>query len=331
MINTPLTINTMTIKNRLVMPPMATYLCDGDGKVTDELLSYYGERAAGGSIGLIITEHSFFTKQGMAREKQLSIADDSDLEGLKRLTDVIHQNGTKAMVQLNHAGAGAPHAATGMPAVAPSSVILPTKPMLGDGTVPEELSRDQIAYLVEEYARAALRAKTAGYDGVEIHSAHAYLLNEFYSPLTNFRTDEYGGSLKNRLRIHTQVLQAVRSAVGSNYPIAVRLGGCDYTEGGNTPDDAAKAAAILEQAGADMIDISGGMCRYTRVGYTEAGYFHETSGAVKKAVSIPVVLTGGIKSIEDAEQFLASGEADLIGVGRELLKDPHWADRAMSA
>ena len=329
MIREPLTIGTMTIKNRLVMPPMATYLCSDDGKVTDELLSYYSERAAGGSIGLIITEHSFFMKQGKAREKQLSIADDSDIEGLKRLTDVIHQNGTRAMVQLNHAGAGAPYSATGMPPVAPSSVILPTKPMVGDGTVPEELSKDQIALLVEEYARAAGRARAAGYDGVEIHSAHAYLLNQFYSPLTNFRTDEYGGRLENRLRIHTEVIQAVRSVVGNDYPIAVRLGGCDYMDGGNTFADSAKAAVLLENAGADMIDISGGMCRYTRVGHTEPGYFRETAAAVRPSVSVPVLLTGGIKTVEDAEKFLSAGDADLIGVGRELLKDAHWADRAM--
>ena len=330
MIREPLTIGTMKVKNRLVMPPMATYLCDEDGKVTDELLSYYSERAAGGNIGLIITEHSFFTKQGKAREKQLSIADDSDIEGLKRLTDVIHQNGTRAMVQLNHAGAGTFYSATGMPAVAPSRVILPTKPMVGDGNVPEELSKAQIARIVEEYAKAAVRAREAGYDGVEIHSAHAYLLNQFYSPLTNFRSDEYGGSLENRLRIHVEVIQAVRSAVGNDYPIAVRLGGCDYMDGGNTFADSAEAAALLEKAGVDMIDISGGMCRYTRVGHPEAGYFRETAAAVKQAVSVPVVLTGGIRTIEEAEQFLTAGDADLIGVGRELLKDAHWADKAMA-
>ena len=329
MIREPLTVGALKIKNRLVMPPMATYLCSEDGKVTDELLSYYSERAAGGNIGLIITEHSFFTRQGKAREKQLSISDDSDIEGLKRLTDVIHQNGTKAMVQLNHAGAGAPYSATGMPAVAPSPVILPVKPMVGDGTVPDELSKAQIARIVEEYAKAAVRAREAGYDGVEIHSAHAYLLNQFYSPLTNVRSDEYGGSLENRLRIHAEVIQAVRRAVGEDYTIAVRLGGADYMDGGNTFADSAEAAAFLEKAGVDMIDVSGGMCRYTRVGHSEPGYFHETAAAVRKAVSIPVVLTGGIKTIEDAEKFLATGEADLIGVGRELMKDPHWADKAI--
>ena len=330
MIREAVRIGTLEIRNRLVMPPMATYLCTEDGKVTDELLAYYGERAAGGNIGLIITEHSFFTRQGKAREKQLSISDDSDIEGLKRLTDVIHQNGTKTMVQLNHAGAGAPFSATGMPAVAPSSVILPTKPMVGDGVVPEELKREQIAGLVAEYTRAAVRAREAGYDGVEIHSAHAYLLNQFYSPLTNFRTDEYGGSLENRLRFHTEIIQAVRNAVGADYPIAVRIGGCDYMDGGNTIEDGAEAAVILEKAGADLIDVSGGMCRYTRIGQPEAGYFRETSAAIRKAVSVPVVLTGGIRTVEEAESFLTAGDADLIGVGRELLKDPHWADKVLA-
>ena len=328
MVREPLMIGSLELHNRIVMPPMATYLSTEDGKVTEELLSYYGERASGGNIGLIITEHTCFMQQGKAREKQLSAADDSCMEGLKKLADIIRQNGTKAMIQLNHAGAAAPFSATGMPAVSASSVILPTDPMIGDGTVPNELTKQEIANIVKEYARAALRAKNAGFDGVEIHSAHAYLLNQFYSPLTNYRTDEYGGSLENRLRIHLEIVESVRDAVGKDTPISVRLGGCDYIEGGNTFEDSARAGVLLEEAGVDMIDISGGMCRFLLPGHTEPGYFRETSAAVKKAVSVPVMLSGGVKTIADAEALLQAGAADLIGVGRELLKDAHWADKA---
>ena len=330
MVREPLTIGTLELKNRIVMPPIATYLSGADGKVTEELRSYYGARAEGGNIGLIITEHTYFMRQGMAREKQLSAADDSCVEGLKSLTDVIRQNGTRAMIQLNHAGAAAPISATGMPAVAPSSVVLPTDPMIGDGTVPNELSKQEISAIVREYAKAAVRAKNAGYDGIEIHSAHAYLLNQFYSPLSNFRSDEYGGSLENRLRFHMEVVEAVRDAVGRETPISVRLGGCDYREGGSTFEDSARAGALLEEAGVDMIDVSGGMCRYLLPGHTEAGYFRETSSAIKKAVSIPVMLTGGVKTLAEAEALLEAGAADLIGVGRELLKDAHWADKAFA-
>ena len=327
MIKEPLQIGTMELRNRIVMPPMATYICGADGKVGEELLAHYEKRAEGGHIGLIITEHSYFLKQGKAGVKQLSIADDSDIEGLKQLTERIHRSGTKAMVQLNHAGAAAPFEATGLPAVSASSIIPPTNPVMGDGRIPEELTKAQIREIVNAWAAAALRAKEAGYDGVEIHSAHAYLLNQFYSPLTNHRADEYGGKLENRLRFHCEVVHAVREAVGTDVPIALRLGGCDHMDGGNTVEDAANAAVILEEAGIDMIDISGGMCRYIRAGHPEAGYFRETSAAVKKKVSIPVMLTGGVTSAEEAERLLQEGAADLIGVGRALLNNEKWADQ----
>ena len=331
LIKEPLKIGTMEVRNRLVMPPMATYICGADGKVGEELLAHYVKRAEGGSIGLIITEHSYFLKQGKAGVKQLSIADESDIEGLKQLTEEIHRSGTKVMAQLNHAGAAAPYEATGLPAVSASSIVPPTSPVMGDGRLPEELTGEQISEIVNAWAAAALRAKKAGYDGVEIHSAHAYLLNQFYSPLTNHRTDEYGGKLENRLRFHCEAVQAVKKAVGNDMPVALRLGGCDYMDGGNTVEDAANAAAILEEAGVDLIDISGGMCRYTRAGHTEAGYFRETSAAVKKKVSIPVMLTGGVTTAEEAEKLLEEDAADLIGVGRALLKNEKWADQAIGS
>ena len=261
-----------------------------------------------------------------AKAKQLSISSDDDIDGLRKLTDVIHQSGTKAMVQLNHAGSASPCSVTGLKAVSASSIVLPTTPMMGDGIAPDELTKRQIAEIVECFAKAAVRAKESGYDGVEIHSAHAYLLNQFYSPLTNQRNDEYGGTLDNRLRLHREVIEAVRDAVGNNYPISVRLGGCDYMDGGSTIEDSVYAAKVLEKAGVDMINVSGGMYRYTRKGHTEPGYFQDMSSAIKKAVTIPVMLTGGIKTMDDAEKLLKSGAADLIGVGRELLKNPHWAD-----
>ena len=319
-------VGTMELNSRIIMPPVAIYQSKEDGKVTDTMLDYYGERAKSGNLGMIITEHSYIMKQGKAKAKQLSISSDDDIDGLRKLTDVIHQSGTKAMVQLNHAGSAAPSSVTGLKAVSASSIVLPTTLMMGDGIAPDELTKRQIAEIVECFAKAAVRAKESGYDGVEIHSAHAYLLNQFYSPLTNQRNDEYGGTLDNRLRLHKEVIEAVRDAVGNNYPISVRLGGCDYMDGGSTIEDSVYAAKVLEKAGVDMIDVSGGMCRYTRKGHTEPGYFQDMSSAIKKAVTIPVMLTGGVKTKDDAEKLLKSGAADLIGVGRELLKNPHWAD-----
>lgn len=326
--NQPIRIGKMEITNRIVMPPIATYRSTADGKVTEDLLSYYGERAKNSHIGMIITEHSYIALRGKAKEHQLSISDDRDIPGLSRLTEVIHQGGTKAVAQLNHAGSAAPSSATGGRPVSASGIVLPTVPMMGDGVVPEQLTREQIAAVAARFADAAERAKRAGYDGAEIHSAHAYLLNQFYSPLTNHRTDEYGGTLDNRLRIHREVIRAVRERVGADYPLAIRLGGCDYMEGGSTIADAVYAAKVFEQEGIDLIDVSGGMCRYTRAGHDEPGYFQDLSAAIRNAVSVPVMLTGGIRTLRQAEQLLDAGAADLIGVGRELLKNPYWPDGA---
>jgi len=309
---------------RIVMPPIATYLSTEDGKVTEPMLSYYGARAKNKNVGIVVTEHSFIAVAGKAKARQLSISSDEDIEGLHSLVDVIHEGGALAIAQLNHAGSAAPSEVTEGKAVSASSVILPTHPMMGDGTAPLEMDQAMINETVHAFAAAAVRAKAAGYDGAEIHSAHAYLLNQFYSPLTNHRTDEYGGSLENRLRIHREVLEAVRGAVGEDFILSVRLGGCDYMDGGSTIDDSVYAAKVLEEYGADMISLSGGMCRYTRTGHDEAGYFQDMSKAVRAAVSIPVLLTGGVKTLSDAEDLLADGAADLIGVGRELMKDPCW-------
>lgn len=325
MVHDKLTINHVELTTRIIMPPIATYQCTEDGKVTDGMLTYYGARAGNPHVSLITTEHCFIHRQGKAKPKQMSISDDSDIPGLKKLTDAIHAGGAKAICQLNHAGSASPSAATGMPVVGPSPVVLPSTPIMGDNAVPAELTKEQIADIVRWFAEAALRAKKAGYDGVEIHSAHAYLLNQFYSPLTNKRTDEYGGSLDNRLNIHREVIAAVRAAVGDNYLISLRLGGCDYAEGGSTIADSVYASKVFETAGVDMLSISGGMCRYTIPGHNEPGYFKEMTMAIKKEVNIPVLLTGGVKTLQEAEDLLAEGAADLIGVGRELMKSPEWA------
>ena len=159
---------------------------------------------------------------------------------------------------------------------------------------------------------------------MEIHCAHAYLLNQFYSPMTNKRGDDYGGSLENRLRITLETVALVRQAVGGQIPIAVRLGGADYLPGGSKEEDAVQACRLLEAAGVDLLDLSGGMCFFMRPGHLEAGYFSSMSEKVKAAVSTPVLLTGGVHKIGDAEALLQNGKADLIGVGRALLKDAAW-------
>ena len=240
--------------------------------------------------------------------------------------DAIHENGAKVFAQLNHAGSAALQEVSHTTPVAPSAVILPVEPQIGDGVIPEEIDVTEIHQVITDFSEAARRAKEAGYDGVEIHSAHGYLLNQFYSPLTNQRTDAYGGSLHNRLRLHIEVIRAVRKEVGADYPISVRLGGCDYIEGGCTIEDSEIAAKLFEQEGVNVLNISGGMCRYTRKGHTEPGYFQDMSSEIKSVVDIPVILTGGVKHLSEAEILLENEAADMIGIGRAMLADPKWEE-----
>lgn len=325
----PVSMRNLTLTNRLVMPPMATNKSNG-GIVTDALCQHYEARARGGYIGLIITEHSYVDVQGKASPQQISIASDEVVEGLHLLTDAVHHVGsTKIIAQLNHAGAAADLVGTGLTTVGASAIVI-QHPWKKNLPVPHELTKSEITDIAGKFASAAGRAKKAGYDGVEIHSAHGYLLNQFYSPLANKRHDEYGAdSVENRTRFHVQVIQAVRQAVGSDFTVAVRLGGADFLEGGSTIADSVAAAQVFERAGIDLLDMSGGMCGFERADKNGPGYFSDMTAAVKKAVSIPVILTGGITTREAAEQLLQDQAADLIGVGRALLQDSLWGQKNM--
>jgi NADPH2 dehydrogenase len=321
-LNHSMKIRQLEIPNRLVMPPMATRSSEY-GFVNPEIISYYEQRAAGKSVGLLITEHMYIDPQGKADPKQLGIDNDDKIQGLKDLTEAIHRAGqSKVFAQINHAGNMTKEEITGQQIVSSGNLPSPTG---RSNEIPRALTIQEIHTLCDRYVDAAVRAKEAGYDGVEIHSAHGYLLDQFYSPLTNNRTDEYGGSLDNRIRLHLEVLCGIRRAVGSDYPIAIRLGGSDYKPGGATIEDAAYAAHEFEKNGADLIDISGGMCLYILPDRKYPGYFSDTSLAVKEAVKVPVLLTGGVTTGSQAEELLDQGVADCIGAGRVLMKDKGWA------
>mgnify|MGYP002800995267 CR=1 FL=1 len=228
----PITIHGLTLKKRLVMPPMATAKADEAGGITDAVCAYYQERARYSKIGLIITEHSYVSQQGKAHPGQTSMAEDAAIPGWRRLTDCVHQEGVKIFAQLSHAGTAASSQVTGQTPVGPSALCHPKQ----QKELPAEMTVRQIQETAQAFGEAARRAREAGFDGVEIHAAHGYLLNQFYSPLANHRTDAYGSqSMENRTRFHREVLQAVRQAAGEDFPVAVRLGGCDYQEGGQHP------------------------------------------------------------------------------------------------
>ncbi len=315
----------LTLHNRLIMPPMATAKPSEDGGVSQAVLDYYQEKSKGGYFSLIIIEHSFVSREGKAHKNQLSVDNDQMVGGLRNLAEVIHSNGSKAMMQISHAGGATTQEVTGEIPVAPS----PT-PHPWNGNTPKELTKQEITGVIQAFQDAARRVKEAGFDGVEIHSAHGYLLNQFFSPLSNQRTDEYGGTIQNRLRLHLEVIAAVQAVVGNDFPILLRLGACDYKEGGITIQDSQIAAKAFEKAGITILDISGSFLGYkSREKTSEQGYFSPLTEAIKKVVSIPVILTGGITEPQAAEQLLLAEKADLIGVGRAVLQDSQWAKRAI--
>lgn len=320
----PIMIGQLSLANRLVMPPMATAKAAEDDSVTDEACNYYRERAKYSRIGLIITEHSYVHIQGKAHPGQMSIATDEMIPGFQRLTDCIHKEGVKAFAQISHAGSAALSKVTGQPPAGPSIVCHSKQ----KDELPTEMTIHQIHEVTAWFAQAALRAKQAGFDGVEIHSAHGYLLNQFFSPLANHRADEYGAqSVENRTRFHREIIQAVREIAGEAFPIAMRIGGCDYEDGGSTIDDCVEACRIFEKNGVDLLDLTGGMNGFVRPGHSGPGYFRDMSIPVKQMVKIPVLLTGGITTLAQAETLTTEGCADMIGVGRAIFRDAHWADK----
>lgn len=324
----PITVGGIQLKNRLVMPPMATEKAE-NGLVNESHINYYGEKSRGGHIGLIITEHMYVSIEGKAGKGQLSAADDGCISGLAAIAKTVHDNGSKIFAQISHAGGAANKRVTGHTPISASRMLMPRKQNSYD--LPRRMTKEDINRVVRRFADAAARVQKAGYDGVEIHAAHGYLLNQFFSPLTNNRQDEYGRqSVNSRIKMLLETVAAVKQATGGSFPVAVRLGACDYARGGTTVQHSVDAGRLLEQAGVCLLDISGGFCSYRRPGHTEPGYFSELSGPVKWAVNIPVILTGGVQSARQAEQLLEDGKADLIGVGRAILTDSRWAANAMA-
>lgn len=314
----------LSLKNRLVYPSTACYLADEKGHVTPELLAHYRELVESKQMGLVMIEHTFVRPDGRAGLKQLGAYDDSCIEGLKQLAETIHAAGAKTVLQISHAGSRAirPEGET-WPIVGPVSVHEEREE--GEDFHVEGLSFLEVRQLVTDYQSAAWRAYRAGFDGVEIHCAHGYLLNQFYSPLTNIRDDEYGGTTEKRILFTVEVVEACRRALGKRFPIFVRLGAEDYMEGGNGLREGAEAALRLEGAGADVLDISGGLCGYIRKDEKapKIGYFADAAAPIKDLLKIPVMLTGGITTEEQANRFLEKGYADLIGMSRGM-KNFQW-------
>jgi 2,4-dienoyl-CoA reductase-like NADH-dependent reductase (Old Yellow Enzyme family) len=322
----PLAFAGLTLRNRVAMPPMWSGKATSEGFVTPAIIEYHRVRAAAGTA-LVIVEHSFVHPQGRHSSTQLGVHDDECVEGLKRLSAAIRAEGAVACLQISHAGARASSRVTGMPVVAPSPVATAREDR---PDTPTALTGGQIEEAVEAFARAAGRARTAGFDAVEIHAAHGFLLSQFLSPLTNHRTDRYGGDHEGRTRIHLETLAAVRRRTGDDFPVFVRLGMHDERPGGLTLSPACWTAAQLASAGAALIDVSGGLAGSDDPG-RGPGYFVGYAEALKAVIDVPVLVAGGISDPRMADLIIRSGRADIVGIGRAMLDDPGWTRAAAAA
>jgi NADPH2 dehydrogenase len=308
------TIKDMTLKNRIVMPPMCMYSSDDTGKVKDFHFVNYVNRAIGG-VGLIIMEATAVTPNGRISDKDLGIWSDGHFVGLKRVTDVCHEYGAKIAVQLAHAGRKSE--VKDEPIVAPSSLRFSD-----DYPTPLELSAFEIKNIITKFKEAAFRAYKIGFDAIEIHGAHGYLIHEFLSPLTNKRTDEYGGSLENRVRFLREILEAVREVWPSEKPILLRVSASDYAGGGIDICEIVKIINLLNNY-IDMVHVSSGGLEHIPV-KTYPGYQVNFAETIKKECNIPTIAVGLITKCEQVEEILNNNRSDLVALGRELLRNPYW-------
>ena len=322
---TPLTVKNMTIKNRIVMMPMGTNYGEQNGEMSFLHINYYKERAKGGT-GLIIVENaSVDSPQGSNGTTQLRIDHDNYLPRLYKFCEEIHKYGTCIAIQINHAGASAVSARTNMQPVSASDV-----PSKEGGEIPRPLSVEEIHHIVKKYGEAAKRAQAAGFDAVEIHAGHSYLISQFLSPLTNKRTDEFGGSAENRTRFCRMVIEEVRKQVGPFFPIMLRLSADELMEGGNTLEDTLEYLEYIQDE-VDIFDVSCGLNGSIQyqidANYMKDGWRSYMPKAVREKFGKPCISMGNIRNPKVAEQILADGDADLIGMGRGLIAEPAWVNK----
>ncbi len=325
------TINGMKLANRFVRSATWEGIATQDGRVTPKLTDTMVTLATG-DVGLIITGHAYVSQIGQASPWQLGIYDDSLIDGLRSMTDAVHAAGGRIVAQLAHAGHFALEKAIGTPPVVASTFE-------GLAQTPRtELSVADIQRLKNVYTEAARRAKTAGFDGIQLHSAHGYLFSQFLSPWFNRRTDDFGGMLDNRVRIHVETIRAIRKAVGSDWPLLVKLNCEDFAEGGLNVADSIAAAGQMVAAGLDAIELSGGLLTGGKLSPSrpninkekKEAYFKDAAQAFKKELDVPLILVGGIRSPDVAERLLDAGTADYVSMSRPLIREPGLIQRWQS-
>lgn len=320
----PIKIGNLELKNRLVMPAMGSNYADRDHRFTDRAAWYYGAQAKGG-YGLLITEYLCVSREGLSASRQAAIYDDSFIPGLKKVVDEAHAGGAKIFAQLQHSGNQSSRQAAGLEAVGPSAV-----PAFNNALPVRELTTEEVKQVEERFVEAALRAKKAGFDGVEVHGAHGYLVAQFLSKAFNKRTDEYGGNLTGRTRFACEIIRKIKEACGSDYPVSFRISADEQIPGGSQLEDACAQAVLIEQAGADMLNVSfGSTVTKTPVQpyMVKPGFNAYRVEEVKRRVHIPVVGVGRINDPGLAESLLVSGAMDLVATGRQSICDPEFPNK----
>lgn len=322
----PITVNRTTFKNRVVMTPMGTNYGEPDGQMSYQHINYYRLRAKGGT-GLIIVENANVDfPTGSNGTSQIRIDHDSFMPRLYKLTDTIHDEGGMVAIQINHAGASASSARTGVQPVSSSNV-----PSKDGGEEPRPLTKEEMEVIVKKYGEAAKRAVTAGFDAVEVHCGHSYLISQFLSPIYNKRTDEFGGSPENRARFGRMVLEEVRKQVGPFVPILCRISADEMLPGGNTLEDCLEYLQYFDEF-VDVYNVSAGLNQSLQYQidsncYAD-GWRSYMAKAVKEKYGKPVITMGNIRSPKVANEILERGDADFIGIGRGLIADPDWVNKA---
>jgi len=323
------TINTLSLANRFVRSATWEGMANEDNSVSPRLIDLMVQLAKGG-VGLIITGLACIRKDGIATPWQLGNYSDAFIPGLSEMAEAVHNAGGKIVMQIAHGGVQSHPELIGMTPLGPSTIKGETGPLS------QQLTVEAIRDIVAAFGQAATRAKQAGFDGVQLHGAHGYLLSNFLSPFDNKRTDAYGGSIDNRARIVLEAYASVRDAVGDQYPVLIKLNTEDYLDGGTTIEDMLAVASMLEQAGIDAIELSGGTTRAILMGNPNASfariekqevYYREAAKRYKETISVPLMLVGGIRSYEVAEQLVEEGLADYIALCRPLIREPDLINR----
>jgi len=328
---TPTRIKNLALPNRFIRSATWEGLAVEDGTCTHKLIDMMVELAAN-NVGLIITGHAYVSSEGQATVRQLGIDNDGLVEGMSEMTDAVHREGGRIIMQLAHGGLRAVPKFTGMTPMGPST---------GEGLLESpgrEMTVEDIRQTVDDFGQAARRAKEAGFEGVQIHAAHGYLLGQFLSPAFNQRTDEYGGRVENRARIVLDVLQRIRQEVGPDFPIFIKINSEDFLNNGLTRDDFIQVCAMLDRAGIDAIEVSGGTLlsgkhipfRKEITFERDQAYFRQAAKKLKARIKTPVILVGGIRSYLLAERLVDEGFADYISMSRPFIREPRLIARWQS-